>query len=1281
MPSPRALHQQFALAAQSDAQARRSRANSIQYSLSSDEARTARSSRSQLSHHSASSIDPRGNNDDELEEMAEPTESAFDWDPAAAHDALRDVRNQQLESLQSIIHSIAETHFERASSSSGPDSEITQILDDMFASLRRIGGHNAPLSPAFARSAVANQGGFNQMSDVERLVLLVGRFTLAIGNVDDAREAGLLANLNTLTHSLVESDRRMARAALESPPRTPRTLTWSESSHRRRSSYQQSQQHQQSQHSPQSSTFMSGSRGSWSSHGTLPTLSDEALVEMMQKEAELSSKARESALPKTKRTELLAETGLLSSVPEQQHIDGSVFDMATIRQSPSTNTPSTFSIETFYAHQPSASAVVAPQSPRSDQASRAASTALPNRKRFSVQTSSAASTSLPGYSSDAPGYDAVSNASQDHKKVAARNAQDDATGVETPDSDDLPQYDGLSGSFASDSKKPLETPTLLERRRAKLAAQHSAYTARTPEDLAMVQSSIDRMSTVMPQLENQRALSPEQQREAQLNQMMGRLAESNAKRLNDQRSEPPSFKPSRPAPSPRIEVERTASPAASAAAAQREMPKPAMLEVSRKVFTAEPESEMPVTPTTPCSQHSGSSNSRRGSSLLPTSFSRKLSIASIGNALRRASIYDTTKVKPKEAPELHERSATPPSQAATVLRRAATQDSRSKSDIAETLSSLFNEGTARTNGTKDSSANRLAAQTGFRAIDFADDTPRGRDASLNPRASCEEEDDSMLDDYSFATVQTKNSNHRLSVISAVPDSPHSPISMMSSGSSRRSSQMMGSNPATPTWPKSPLTPISPVAPKKATKATVTFAADTLQPPPSGRSRAASLQSQLRENGLSPLRPRKFPSPAPAPDSALMPLDSSACDPAVCASASTTASASTAVAATFAGRSNDLIVYSLTGITYSAQSRNNAADNHTVSATTTTAALPPFQSKLNVQLELEFFAEAQHTLGSISVLLWTPTQAVLPHMEKVELAYQLIEEDGGESRMLHITPVDPNVHVNLACAREITTEVESDESINDSGGGSGRGEKRKRGGDHVSSSSGASGGGRVQIHLPAAAVVGQSGNVVLSLGGAVSRLKLALTEAERRAGAEESRAEGMVEFPLSASFLSSQQPRVTGLGCAVCHKQQQNNPQKDAVVDLGKGIEWRALPSEGWEELVDAWMCHGDQELNRSLTETAVRFSSKIAAGSSANDDDRERGREADKKKATVWVGDTYFLLPREMVDSPRVKFESKDGQMVSTEHCSHAFMKHLIALLLAQKRQPGPDRKSTIPPP
>lgn len=38
-----------------------------------------------------------------------------------------------------------------------------------------------------------------------------------------------------------------------------------------------------------------------------------------------------------------------------------------------------------------------------------------------------------------------------------------------------------------------------------------------------------------------------------------------------------------------------------------------------------------------------------------------------------------------------------------------------------------------------------------------------------------------------------------------------------------------------------------------------------------------------------------------------------------------------------------------------------------------------------------------------------------------------------------------------------------------------------------------------------------------------------------------------------------------------------------LVDFPTHANLRALPSESWEELVDAWMCHGDQKLNTSVT--------------------------------------------------------------------------------------------------
>ncbi len=1111
LPSPMALQHQFAMA-QAQAQAQRSSSqNSLGLGSSSDE------------HHKDA---------DELEEIVEPEaqlESDLNRDHATtSHDALRDLRNHQLESLQAIAHSIADSHLQATAASSlrTPHADVTQILDDMFASLRRIGGHNAPLSPTFSRPSV------HHMSDLDRLVLLVDSFSQITATSTDAEHASQLARLNALTNALVESDRRIASNQLDSPPRTPRSLAWSESMHPRRSST-----HQLHMHSPQSSSHLSGSRGSWSSThsaATLSTSSDEAAPAPHKNVAALEDAA---AAWSPRRSELLTQAGLVQPQPQQQHVDGSVFDMATIR----TRT-NPFSIESLYTREPIASSTTvapAPRSPRSDQASRAASTigdtsdstatALPNRKRFSVQTDSAASTSLPSYSCDAPAYHA-----DEKQKASAHDAQ-------STTSDGLPGYDAspAPAAFAQDAKKPLETPTLLERRRAKLAAQHSAYAARTPEDLAMVQSSIDRLSTVMPQLNNQRALSPEHQRQAQLDTIIGRLAHSNAHRLNDQRSEPPSFRPSRPAPSP------------------------------HPTTTITPEPELPATPTTPVSLHTApSASSSRRSSLLPGAFGRKLSIASIGNALRRASIYDASKLRSREGSESSTDGTIAAAAAPATRRRAATTaDSRSKSDIAEGLTSLFNDGgKARKPSASDASAARLQAQSSFRAIDFADDTPRGRDASLQPRASVEEEDDSMLDDYSFATFDTQKSNHRLSVVAPL-DSPRSPASWAASSSagSRRSSQLV-SSPATPTWPRSPLTPVSPAASRRLSKPAVTFAADTLAAPPLGKSTAASLQSQLRDSGFTPLRPGKsLASVAP-------PFLHEHRPPAAVSVSTTTA---------VSNPWQDIVCYSaVTGDESAAGDaklsalspwphKSNTADPPArPSASAAPASTSAATRQSEPRVDVEFLAEAQPALGTVSVMLWTSTRVDAP----LELAYELVAERGDvHSRRLRVWPVARNVLLNVFASE--------------------------------------SRAGGVEVVLPAAVRLGQSGRV--AVGAQLSRVKLLLTEAEARKGAEASRAEGMVEFPLSARELSCR--REGALGCAVC----QRAGRSTAVLRWEEGgMEWRALPSEGWEELVDAWMCHGDQELNRSLTETAVKFSSSLHTSPSAR---------------VVWVGDTYISAPHSVL--------------------------------------------------
>ncbi|CDU24967.1 uncharacterized protein SPSC_04800 [Sporisorium scitamineum] len=77
------------------------------------------------------------------------------------------------------------------------------------------------------------------------------------------------------------------------------------------------------------------------------------------------------------------------------------------------------------------------------------------------------------------------------------------------------------------------------------------------------------------------------------------------------------------------------------------------------------------------------------------------------------------------------------------------------------------------------------------------------------------------------------------------------------------------------------------------------------------------------------------------------------------------------------------------------------------------------------------------------------------------------------------------------------------------------------------------------------------------------------------------------------------------------------------------------------------MCHADQELNRSLTETAVKFSSKVQAGKS-EDEERIEGEEAE----TVWVGDTYFLIPKRLFEVSTVVFEERQDDQQTVMRCT-----------------------------
>lgn len=66
-----------------------------------------------------------------------------------------------------------------------------------------------------------------------------------------------------------------------------------------------------------------------------------------------------------------------------------------------------------------------------------------------------------------------------------------------------------------------------------------------------------------------------------------------------------------------------------------------------------------------------------------------------------------------------------------------------------------------------------------------------------------------------------------------------------------------------------------------------------------------------------------------------------------------------------------------------------------------------------------------------------------------------------------------------------------------------------------------------------------------------------------------------EAPPSSPWHAFVKAEISALQCAHC---------AHALVKFPTHASLRALPSDHWEELVDAWMCHGDQRLNASVTQ-------------------------------------------------------------------------------------------------
>ncbi|GAA5824228.1 hypothetical protein JCM11251_001576 [Rhodosporidiobolus azoricus] len=138
----------------------------------------------------------------------------------------------------------------------------------------------------------------------------------------------------------------------------------------------------------------------------------------------------------------------------------------------------------------------------------------------------------------------------------------------------------------------------------------------------------------------------------------------------------------------------------------------------------------------------------------------------------------------------------------------------------------------------------------------------------------------------------------------------------------------------------------------------------------------------------------------------------------------------------------------------------------------------------------------------------------------------------------------------------------------------------------------------------------------------------------------SRADLEVHTPLSTDELRRSMP--TSFACSTCDS---------TLADTASIKRYNALPSEHWAELLDAWMCHQDQELSADL----------IAKGKGI----KPRADEA-------LVGTTYVLLPREVTKNWKTREGSEPTRSPSDDllhpaycaTCSSLIGSHVMPLSL-----------------
>ena len=113
-----------------------------------------------------------------------------------------------------------------------------------------------------------------------------------------------------------------------------------------------------------------------------------------------------------------------------------------------------------------------------------------------------------------------------------------------------------------------------------------------------------------------------------------------------------------------------------------------------------------------------------------------------------------------------------------------------------------------------------------------------------------------------------------------------------------------------------------------------------------------------------------------------------------------------------------------------------------------------------------------------------------------------------------------------------------------------------------------------VALPCQVVHGQEGSVAQLQDHWQVKLQMEQTPARAR-GVMHAR---QAAAPLSASTLQDMRP--SQFVCDSCLQ---------TVAETGSITQYLPLPSQHWEELVDAWMCHTDQELSQGMIDTQKKL--------------------------------------------------------------------------------------------